>query len=309
LKLSREAEMQAMEESFAPDLRKMSEISNRITILEDGDGSGSEIMALMSQLCVMQKKYAELFAEKSAIINNAFVHEMESLAFQRLQEYIYWNTLYHLPQDPTDLNYRLYAEYLNTLSGLKNYYPYPIVSVYTGNDCNTELRDPVVGNGKMSKWEDTHCLTYWDLDFHFVKSKFTCKEATVGAKVYGIEFGGGQKYDPSTLETIEHSVSFGGKIGKETASVGNNLAVSVGAGVVTTIKLDGNFNIKDIIVKATVGSELGIKVPKSTDPNDSGLDIRQAASIGVSTGAELSILSGFRGTVPKVSTVGNIFNR
>ena len=92
-------------------------------------------------------------------------------------------------------------------------------------------------------------------------------------------------------------------------AVGKALASEVSAGVVTTLKFDGNWNIKDIIVKASAGAELGLKVPKSTDPNDSGLDIRKAASIGASTGYELSILSGFRGTGPKVSTVGNIFNR
>jgi hypothetical protein len=142
-----------------------------------------------------------------------------------------------------------------------------------------------------------------------VKSKFTCKEVTITAKVYGVEFGGGQKYDPTTLETIEHSIVFGGKIGKSSETVGKALAANVSAGAVTTVKFDGNWNVIDIIVKVSAGAELGLHVPKSTDPNDSGLDIRQAASVGVTGGYELSILSGFRGTTPKVSSVGNIFNR
>ena len=308
LQESRDAQMKALEDSFAPEIQKMNEISKRIAVLEDGDGKGSEIDALERQLCTMRNNMAKLRGEKTAPINNAFVQQMESLAFQRLQEYSYWNSLYHLPQDPTDLTYSLYAEYLSTLSELQKYYPYPVI-LYPEGGCESKLHEQVKPNGKMSVWEDTHCIIHWDLDFYFVKSKFTCKEATIGGKVYGVEFGGGQKYDPSTLETVEHSVYFGGKIGKMNDAVGKALASEVSAGVVTTLKFDGNWNIKDIIVKASAGAELGLKVPKSTDPNDSGLDIRKAASIGASTGYELSILSGFRGTGPKVSTVGNIFNR
>lgn len=309
LQESRDAQMKALDESFAVDNRKLQEMENRLSKMETGEGESPAVQALEREICLLKKILFESRIEKSASINNAFVQEMESLAFQKLQEYTYWNTLYHLPQDPTDLNYRLYAEYLSTLSGLKNYYPYPVPPLYTGDGCETKLPEPITAKGKMTTWEDTHCMTYWDLDFHFVKSKFTCKEATVGAKLYGVEFGGGQKYDPSTLETVEHSVYFGGKVRKGSEGIGKNLALQVSAGVVTTIKFDGNWNIKDIIVKASAGTELGLNVPKSTDPDDSGLDIRQAASIGASTGYELSILSGFRGTSPKVSTVGNIFNR
>jgi tetratricopeptide (TPR) repeat protein len=309
LQQSREQQMKALEESLSADQRNLQSMEERLNKMESGEGESPAVQALERQICALRKQLFELNIEKSASINNAFVQEMESLAFQRLQEHTYWYTLYHLPQDPTELTYRLYAEYLNTLSGLKNSYPYPILAVYTGNGCEQKLLEPVTGNGKISKWEDTHCMTYWDLDFHFVKSKFTCKEATVGAKVYGVEFGGGQKYDPSTLDIVEHSVYFGGKIGKLNDAIGQTLASQVSAGVVTTVKFDGNWNIRDIIVKASAGAELGLKVPKSTDPNDSGLDIRQAASVSASTGYELSILSGFRGTGPKVSTVGNIFNR
>lgn len=277
--------------------------------METGEGESPEVEKLEIQLCALRKKLQEIEFSLLTAINNAYVHEMESLAFQYLQEYTYWYTLYFVPQDPTENSYRLYADYLVTLLQLKNAYPYPVPPPYTGNGCEVRLLDLVTAKGEMSKWEDSHCLTYWNLDLHLIKTKFTCKELTVTTKVEGVEVGYGEKYDPSTLETIEHSISFGGKIGEVNESVGNTLTVNAGAGVVTTVKLDGNFNIKDIIVKATAGAELGIAVPKSTDPNDSGLDIRQAASIGVTTGAELSILSGFRGTGPKVSTVGNIFNR
>ncbi|WP_373497149.1 tetratricopeptide repeat protein [Aquiflexum sp.] len=306
---SREGQMKALEEAFAVDYRKLEEMEKRLSKMETGEGESPEVQTLERQICLLRKKLFELSVEKSADINNAFVHEMESLAFQQLQEQTYWYTLYHLPQDPTGLAYRLYADYLKTLSGLKAYYPYPVPPLYTGNGCEVKLPDLITANGKMTKWEDTHCITHWDLDLHFVKSKFTCREATIGAKVYGVEFGGGQKYDPSTLETVEHSVYFGGKIGKRNEDVGKALSVQAGAGLVTTIKFDGNWDIKDIVVKGTIGAELGLKVPKSTDPNDSGLDIRQAASIGISESYEISIVSGFKGAGSKVSTVGNIFNR
>ncbi|MCL6257924.1 hypothetical protein M3O96_02405 [Aquiflexum sp. TKW24L] len=311
LKQFRDGQIKAMEDSFVPELGKIGEIRKRISILED-DGShdgGAEIDALELQFCAMKKKLEELRVEKSATINNAYVHEMESLAFQKLQEQTYWYTLFFLPQDPTDFNYHLYAEYLSILASMKSHYPYPVPTPYTGNGCEIKFLELVTPKGKMSKWEDTHCITHWDLDFQLVKSKFTCKEVTISAKAYGFEFGGGQKYDPSTLETVEHSVFFGGKIGKRNEGVGKTLAVQAGAGLVTTIKFDGNWNIIDMVVKGTVGAELGLKVPKSTDPDDSGLDFRQAASIGVSQSYELSIVSGFRGAGPKVSTVGNIFNR
>lgn len=308
LQEARDSQIKALEESFAADIEKMGEISKRIAVLEDGDGSGAEIDALIKQLCEMRKNLDKTRIEKTAPINNAFVQQMESLAFQRLQEYTYWYTLYFLPQDPTEFAYALYGEYLSTLSQLQKYYPYPVI-IYSEEGCESQVSESVNPKGKMSVWEDTHCITHWDLDFYFVKSKFTCKEATIGGKLYGVEFGGGQKYDPSTLETVEHSVYFGGKIGKVTDNIGKALASDLSAGVVTTVKFDGNWNLKDIIVKASAGAELGLKVPKSTDPNDNGLDIRKAASISASTGYELSILSGFRGTGPKVTTVGNIFSK
>ena len=309
LQESREAQMKALEESFAPDNRKLQDMENRLSKMETGEGESAAVQALERQICALRKKLFELRIEKSASINNAFVQEMESLAFQRLQEHTYWNTLYHLPQDPTELTYKLYGVYLSTLSGLKNYYPYPVPPLYTGDGCETKLPGLITAKGKMSTWEDTHCMTYWDLDFYFVKSRFTCKEATIGAQVYGVEFGGGEKYDPTTLETVEHSVYLGGTIKDASQAIGKALESKFGAGVVTTIKLDGNWNLKDIIVKASVGAELGMNVPKPTDPNDSGLDIRDAASVGVSKEYELSILTGFRGSGPKVSSVGDIFNR
>ena len=306
---SREMKMQELNSSLRADERKILEMEQRLSKMETGEGESPAVQALEIQICLAKKRLNEIYIELSSAINNAFVHEMESLAFQRLQEQTYWYTLYFLPQDPTDFNYHLYAEYLSTLARLKNYYPYPVPPPYTGNGCDVKLLELVTPNGKMSKWEETNCATYWDLDFHLVKSKFTCKEVTITAKVYGVEFGGGQKYDPTTLETIEHSIIFGGKIGKSNEAVGKALAVNVSAGAVTTVKFDGNWNVIDVIVKVSAGAELGLHVPKSTDPNDSGLDIRQAASVGVSSGYELSILSGFRGTTPKVSSVGNIFNR
>jgi tetratricopeptide (TPR) repeat protein len=306
---SREMKMQELNSSLRADERKILEMEQRLSKMETGEGESPAVQALEIQICLAKKRLNEIQIELSSTINNAFVHEMESLAFQRLQEQTYWYTLYFLPQDPTDFNYHLYAEYLSTLARMKSNYPYPVPPPYTGNGCDIKLLELVTPNGKMSKWEETNCATYWDLDFHLVKSKFTCKEVTITAKVYGVEFGGGQKYDPTTLETIEHSIVFGGKIGKSSETVGKALAANVSAGAVTTVKFDGNWNVIDIIVKVSAGAELGLHVPKSTDPNDSGLDIRQAASVGVTGGYELSILSGFRGTTPKVSSVGNIFNR
>jgi tetratricopeptide (TPR) repeat protein len=309
LKQSREDQMRSLNESLAADHAKLTDMETRLSKMETGEGESPAVQALENQICALRKQLSEIMVEKSATINNAFVQEMESLAFQRLQEQTYWYTLYHLPQDPTDLAYRLYADYLKTLSGLKVYYPYPLPPQYVGKGCEVKPTTPVTGRGKMAVWEDTHCVIHWDLDFHLVKSKFTCKEVTIGAKVYGFEVGGGQKYDPSTLETVEHSIYFGMKVGKRGADVGETLAAQASAGIVTTLKVDGNWNFKDFIIKGTAGAELGLKVPKSTDPNDSQLDIRQAASIGASQSFELSIVSGFRNAGSKVSTVGNIFNR
>lgn len=234
---------------------------------------------------------------------------MESLAFQKLQEQTYWYTLYLLPQDPTDHNYRLYADYLATIARLKNSYPYPVPPLYTDNGCEIKQHVTVTPRGKLAQWEDTHCATYWDLDFHLVKSKFTCKEVQITASVEGVEFGVGQKYDPTSLETIEHSILFGGEIGKSATTLGNHLEVGVSAGAVATIKFDGSWNIKDVAIKVSAGAELGMHVPDSSDPGDSGPDIRQAASVGVSGGYEMSILTGFRGEAPQVNSIGNIFNR
>lgn len=306
---SRDLKMREVNASLKSDENEIQEMEKRLSKMETGEGESPAVQALETQICAARKKLNELQIQLVTAINNSYVQDMESLAFQRLQEQTYWYTLYLLPQDPTNHNYRLYAEYLSTLARLKNLYPYPVPPLYTGNGCEINQHTTVTPRGKMSQWEDTHCATYWDLDFHVIKSKFTCKEVQISAAVEGIEFGVGQKYDPTTLETIEHSIILGGEIGKSGTTIGKNLAVGLSVGAVATVKFDGSWNIKDVAVKLSAGAELGMNVPDSTNPADNGPDIRQAASIGVSGGYELSILSGFRGEAPQVNSVGNLFNR
>ena len=132
---SREMKMQELNSSLRADERKILEMEQRLSKMETGEGESPAVQALEIQVCLAKKRLNEIYIELSSAINNAFVHEMESLAFQRLQEQTYWYTLYLLPQDPTDFNYHLYAEYLSTLARLKNYYPYPVPPPYTGNGC------------------------------------------------------------------------------------------------------------------------------------------------------------------------------
>ena len=306
---SREMKIQEVKTSLKADERKISEMEKRLAKMETGEGESPAVQALENQICAARKKLHEKEVQLVTAINNTYVQDMESLAFQKLQEQTYWYTLYLLPQDPTGHNYRLYADYLATIARLKNSYPYPVPPLYTGNGCEIKQQVTVTPRGKLAQWEDTHCATYWDLDFHLVKSKFTCKEVQITASVEGVEFGVGQKYDPTSLETIEHSILFGGEIGKSATTLGNHLEVGVSAGAVATIKFDGSWNIKDVAIKVSAGAELGMHVPDSSDPGDSGPDIRQAASVGVSGGYEMSILTGFRGEAPQVNSIGNIFNR
>ena len=306
---SREMKMQEVNASLKEDEREIEDMEKKLSEMETGEGESPAVMALEKQLCAARKNLNDRQVQLVSELNNSYVQDMESLAFQRLQEQTYWYTLYFLPQDPTDYNHWLYAGYLGTIARLKSYYPYPVPPLYTGNGCEIKQLEAVTPRGKMSSWEDTHCATYWDLDFQLVKSKFTCKELTLSGKINEIEVGYGEKYDPTTLQTIEHSIIFGAEIGKSSEAVGKTLAASVSAGAVATVKFDGNWNVKDIAVKLSAGAELGLNVPQSTNPNDSGPDIRDAASIGVSRDYELSILSGFRGSSPQINTVGNIFNR
>lgn len=306
---SREMKMQEVNASLKEDEREIEDMEKKLSKMETGEGESPAVMALEKQLCAARKKLNELQIQLVTSINSSYVQDMESLAFQRLQEQTYWYTLYFLPQNPADYNYRLYADYLGTIARLKSYYPYPVPPLYTGDGCEIKQLAAVTPRGKMSSWEDTHCATYWDLDFHLVKSKFTCKELTLSGKINEFEVGYGEMYNPTTLQTVEHSIIFGMEIGKSTQAVGNALAVNVSAGAVTTVKFDGNWNVKDIAVKLSAGAELGLNVPQSDDSNDNGPDIRDAASVGVSRDYELSILSGFRGSAPQVNAVGNIFNR
>lgn len=217
---------------------------------------------------------------------------MEDLLNQRLQEYLFWNTIVmQSMQDPTAVNYAVYVGYMKDLYSLA----YPLFPTHVDGGFSKPCSDNLKANnyrGKIHDWEREHCETDFGMDLKVVGGKMTCEGWSVYAELPGGEFKYERSVDPVTWQTTGHSISV--KAGKEKEfEITKNLGGKIGATVETTVKFDGNMNPVDLSVKGEASAEINGPM---------------GGSAGVNLGsAELSVSSGFNAAGPSIPGFGSDF--
>ena len=190
-----------------------------------------------------------------AEINNQYIHNMEDLLNQRLQEYLFWNTIVMQSiQDPTAVNYAAYVGYLKNLKNLA----YPLFPTHVDGGLSKPCGDFLKGDntikGKIHDWEREHCEVDFGIDLMVTGAKMNCEGWAVYADFKAGSFGYERSVDPVTWQTTGHSISAKG--GKDKEFEIGKIKASIGASVETTVKFDGNMNPIDVSVVGTAGAEL-----------------------------------------------------
>lgn len=227
--------------------------------LEGGEARSEEnarLMQIEKELCRLKQERQIKWLGKIAEINNQFIRHMEDLLNQRLQEYLFWNTIVMQGmQDPTPVNYQYYVSYLTELRNFS--YPLFPYNVDGGlsKPCGDYLKKDNATKGKIQEWEREHCEVDFGFDAKVFGGKMNCEGFTVYADLKAGEFTYSRSIDPVTWETTGHSLS--AKAGKDKEfEITKGLSGKIGASVETTIKFDGNMNPVDLIVEGAAGAEI-----------------------------------------------------
>ncbi len=262
--------------------------------LDDGEGkdaANARAMQIEKDLCKLKEGRQAKWLEKMAEINNQYIHNMEDLLNQRLQEYLFWNTVVMQSlQDPTPVNYAAYVGYLKNLRDLA-YSLFPThVDGGLSKPCGDYLKQDNALKGKIHDWEREHCEVDFGVDLGVTGAKMNCE----GWSVYANFEIGSMKYersvDPVTWQTTGHSLTVtpGVNAEFEIGKIGGSLS----GAVETTVKFDGNMNFQDVNIKGTVGAEL--KGP---------LGGKAGASVDVGS-VTVSANGGFNSAPPSISAPG-----
>ena len=263
--------------------------------LDDGEGKGAanvRAMEIEKELCKLKQGRQQKWLEKSAEINNQYIHNMEDLLNQRLQEYLFWNTaVMQSLQDPTAINYGFYTQYLKDLNDFRSLYPF-YVDGGLSKPCGDYLKEDNNLKGKIHDWEREHCDVDFGIDLMVVGGKMNCEGWSIYADFKAGSFKYERSIDPVTWQTTGHSIS--AKAGKDKEfEITPRIKGKIGASVETTIKFDGNMNPVDLVVKGTVGAEVSGPL---------------GGSAGVDLGsAEISVSSGFNAAGPSMQGLGSDF--
>nr|WP_294875448.1 hypothetical protein [uncultured Pedobacter sp.] len=263
--------------------------------LDDGEGKGAantRAVQIDNELCNLKKERQSTWLRKSAEIYSQYIHSMENLMNQRLQEYLFWNTIImQSMQDPTPVNYQAYVGYLNDLYSFRKLFPV-YVDGGLSKPCGDYLKTNNITKGKIQVWEREHCEVNFGFDAMVFAGKFNCEGLKMKTDFKAGEFSYSQNYDPVTWETTGHSLS--AKAGKDKDfEITKNIGGKVGASVETTIKFDGNMNPVDLIVTGSAGAEI----------NDGGFG-SASADLGSVT---VSVNGGFNSAGPGFTSFGSSF--
>lgn len=273
---------------------KIEKLEKELKTIDDGEGKTAEnarVAEIENELCTLRQDRQAEWLSKSAEINNGYIHKMEDLLNQRLQEYLFWNTInMQMVQDPTAANYSFYVQYLRDLSDFRSFFPY-YVDGGLSKPCGDYLKDNRT-KGKIQIWEREHCEVDFGIDLLVVGGKMNCDGWSVYADFKAGSFKYERSIDPVTWATTGHSIS--AKAGKDKEfEITKNIKASIGASVETTIKFDGNMNPVDLSVKGTVGAEA--KGPYGGN-----------AGMNLFTG-EISVKGGFNAAGPSIPGFGSDF--
>jgi len=283
---------QALKTDFDDKINALVKEKSKLKDGEGQDAANVRAVEIEKSLCKLRTARQDQWLEKIAEINNQYIHNMEDLLNQRLQEYLFWNTIVmQSMQDPTAVNYAVYVGYMKDLYSLA----YPLFPTHVDGGFSKPCSDNLKANnyrGKIHDWEREHCETDFGMDLKVVGGKMTCEGWSVYAELPGGEFKYERSVDPVTWQTTGHSISV--KAGKEKEfEITKNLGGKIGATVETTVKFDGNMNPVDLSVKGEASAEINGPM---------------GGSAGVNLGsAELSVSSGFNAAGPSIPGFGSDF--
>ncbi|MBS1496412.1 MAG: hypothetical protein JSU03_00810 [Bacteroidetes bacterium] len=273
---------------------KISALTIEKSKLKDGEGqdaANARAVEIEKELCELKIARQNKWLSKSAEINNQYIHNMEDLLNQRLQEYLFWNTIVmQSMQDPTAVNYAYYVSYLKNLYDLA----YHLFPTHVDGGLSKPCEDYLKANnyrGKIHDWEREHCEVDFGFDAMVMGAKMNCEGWSVYADFKAESFKYEASTDPVTCEYTEHSISV--KAGKDKEFKMGNIKGSIGASVETTVKFDGNLNPVDLIVKGAAGAGLSGPMGGSA-----------SAELG---SAEISVRGGFNSSGPGFTPFGSDF--
>lgn len=274
---------------------KIDALAKEKSKLDDGEGKGAanvRAMQIEKELCQLKTEKQAKWLKESAAINNQYIRNMENLMNQRLQEYLFWNTILMQPfQDPTPVNYQAYVGYLGELSRFRSFFPVYADGGFS-KPCGDYLKQDHQSKGKIQVWEREHCEVDFGFDAKVFAGKFDCEGLKMKADLKAGEFTYSQSYDPVTWQTTGHS--FSAKAGKDKEfEITKNIGGKIGASVETTIQFDGNMNPVDLIVTGSAGAEI----------ND-GILGSASADLGSVT---ISVNGGFNSSGPGFTSFGSDF--
>lgn len=248
---------QALKQEFEDKIAALNKENSK---LNTGDGGGADnvrSMEIEQEICRLQTGRQEKWLAKSAEINNLYIRNMEKLLNQRLQEYLFWNSIAFQAgqQNPTAANYVAYVGYLQRLKEFRSFFPYYIdgLKLSVPEACGKYFEKDRSAKGKIREWEREHCEVDFGFDAKVVAGKMNCEGWTVFADLKAGEFTYTRSVDPVTWETTGHSLS--AKAGKNLEfDLSKNLGGNIGGSLETTIKFDGNMNPVDLVVQGTAGA-------------------------------------------------------
>jgi len=257
----------------------------------EGQPDNARDMQLEKEICELRTARQNKWLEKSAVINNQYIRNMEDLMNQRLQEYLFWNTIaMQSMQDPTPVNYQAYVGYLNDLNSFRSFFPFYTDGGFS-KPCGDDLKKDYTSKGIIQVWEREHCEVDFGFDAKVCGGKMNCEGFSIYADLKAGEFNYSRSYDPITWETTGHS--FSAKAGKDKEFEIGKLGGKIGASVETTIKFDGNMNPVDLIVTGSAGAGI-------SGPMGGGV----SADLGSVT---VSVNGGFNSSGPGFTSFGSSF--
>lgn len=284
---------EAMKSEYDNKIDKLQKEYNKLDDGEGQDKANARAVEIEKQLCNLKLDRQAKWLNEIAKINNDYIHKMEDLLNQRLQEYLFWNSIVMQAahQDPTQSNYKAYVIYLQGINSMA----FSLFPTHADGGLSKPCDHYTLTNnyrGKIHDWEREHCVLDFGFDILIMGGKMNCDGWAVYADLEIGEFKYEHSVDPVTWETTGHSISVKAGRGKE-FEVTKNLSASVGATLETTLKLDGNMSPVDLIVTGEAGAELSGPM---------------GGSAGVNLGsAEISVSSGFNAAGPSIPGFGSDF--
>lgn len=260
---------------------------------EGHDKENARAIEIEEELCNLKSSRQVVWFNELSLINNEYIHKMQSLLKQRLQEYLFWNSIVMqaAQQDPAAVNFTAYLTYLQGIYTMAySLFPTHVEGGLTKPCSYDQIRNSY--KGKIHDWEIEHCVLDFGIDLTVTGFKMSCTGWSVYADFKAGKFTYTQSIDPVTWEATGHSIS--AKAGKEKEfEITKDLKAKVGASVETTIKFDRNMNPVDLIVKGEAGATLEGPYGGS-------------ASVNLFT-EEISVSSGFNASGPSIPDFGSDF--